>query len=539
MRRWNGWGDDGNHHDVNEGARAFLEARLGTASPPKDATMAAAIAGLPASRLQAAPGIDTGGEARLRHGVGQSFPDWVAIRTGRLPAILDGVAFPTTTDEVRGFLAHARDVGAVVLPWGGGTSVAGHLSVAGVDRPVLGLSMERMTALLDLDAAGCLATFQAGVVGPDLEAALNARGFTLGHYPQSFELSTLGGWVATRSAGHFSKGYGRIEGLFAGGEVVNARDTLRIAPVPASAAGPDLRQVVLGSEGRLGVITSCTMKVMRQPARQAFSGCFLPNPEAGMACVREIVQSGVDLIMARLSLTEETRTGLALSGHGGFKARVLDGWLGLHGVREDACLMLVGAAGSPRRVRTALAETHALVRKHGGVVIGGIAGNKWFRTRFEFPYLRNSLWERGYGIDTLETALPWAQVPQYIAAVESAIRAEFETESEKIHIFTHLSHVYPHGTSAYTTYLFRLGADPEALLERWGRAKAAACETIGRFGGTISHQHGVGRDHRAWLPAEKGPVGMSLLRSAVRAVDPEGLFDTGNLLHGDGEEVGT
>ena len=448
------------------------------------------------------------------------------------------MAFPANADEVRGFLATARDAGAVVLPWGGGTSVAGHLSVAGVDKPVLGLSMERMTDLVDLDAAGCLATFQAGVQGPALEAALNARGFTLGHYPQSFELSTLGGWVATRSAGHFSRGYGRIEGLFAGGEVVTARDTLRIAPVPASAAGPDLRQVVLGSEGRLGVITSATMKVMPLPARQAFSGCFLPDPAAGMACIRDIVQSGTDLIMARLSLPEETRTGLVLSGHGGFKARVLDGWLALHGVREDACLMLVGAAGSSSRVSSALAESHALVRKHGGVVIGGIAGNKWYRTRFEFPYLRNSLWERGYGIDTLETAMPWGRVPQYITTVESAIRQAFETENEKIHIFTHLSHVYPHGTSAYTTYLFRLGDDPDALLARWGRAKTAAGDTIARFAGTISHQHGVGHDHRAWLPAEKGAVGMSMLRSAVRAVDPDGLFDTGNLLRGGGEEVG-
>ena len=231
-------------------------------------------------------------------------------------------------------------------------------------------------------------------------------------------------------------------------------------------------------------------------------------------------------------------TGLVLSGHGGFKARVLDGWLALHGVREDACLMLVGAAGSSSRVSSALAESHALVRKHGGVVIGGIAGNKWYRTRFEFPYLRNSLWERGYGIDTLETAMPWGRVPQYITTVESAIRQAFETENEKIHIFTHLSHVYPHGTSAYTTYLFRLGDDPDALLARWGRAKTAAGDTIARFAGTISHQHGVGHDHRAWLPAEKGAVGMSMLRSAVRAVDPDGLFDTGNLLRGGGEEVG-
>lgn len=538
MRRWNGWGDEGTSNDVTEGARAFVEARVGAATPPRDATLAEAIAALPPSRLRDQPGIDTGGEARLRHGIGQSFPDWVAMRTGRIPALVDGVACPASEDEVRACLDAARQAGAAVLPWGGGTSVAGHLSVAGQDRPVLCLSLERMAGLLDLDARGCLARFQAGVVGPALEAALNPRGFTLGHYPQSFELSTLGGWVATRSAGHFSLGYGRIEGLLAGAEVVCPGGMLRIPPVPASAAGPDLRQAVLGSEGRLGVITSCTVKVVPLPPRQAFTGCFLPDPAAGMACVRELVQSGVDLIMVRLSLPEETRTGLVLSGHGGFKARLLDGWLAMRGVREHACLLLAGAAGSPRRVRTALAETHACVRRHGGVALGGVAGNKWYRTRFAFPYLRNSLWERGYGIDTLETALPWAQVEGYVPAVEAGIRGAFEADGERIHVFTHLSHVYPHGTSAYTTYLFRLGGDPDGILARWQRAKTSAGETIRRFGGTISHQHGVGHDHRPWLADEKGPAGMAVLRSAIRALDPEGLFDTGNLLEGQGKEVG-
>jgi alkyldihydroxyacetonephosphate synthase len=530
MRRWNGWGDDAKGYQLSESAWAFLDDCLGPGKPPRDITLKGMLSRLPPALLSDRPGISTDSETRLRHNFGQSFSDWIAIRYGRVGRVVDGVAFPRSTEDVRSVLSVAQNAGAKVIPFGGGTSVVGHFSIDGSEQPVICLSLERMTALEELHEDGCLATFQAGVPGPRLEETLQARGFTLGHYPQSFELSTLGGWIATRSAGHFSLGYGRIEGLFAGGQIVTARDRWVIPVHPASAAGPDLRQLVLGSEGRLGVITNCTVKVRRLPEQQVFSGSFLPGPNAGVDCIRAISQSGVGVMMARLSLPEETRTGLALKGHSGLRAIALEGWLGLHGVHDDACLLLVGADGSPARVRTTLAETNRLVRKHGGVVIGPLAGNTWYKSRFDFPYLRNTLWERGYGIDTLETALPWGRVHEYIGAVERAIHKGFEPDSERAHVFTHLSHVYPHGTSVYTTYIFRLSDDPDANLARWQRTKAAASEIIVAFGGTISHQHGVGHDHRPYLGSEKRPEGMALLRSVIREADPGGLFDTGNLV---------
>lgn len=530
MRRFNGWGDESVNHAVHPIAQAFLRERIGAPTAPSDATFEQVAAGISPSLLGAVDGIDTSAPTRVWNGVGQSFSDWLAIRTGRVSRIIDGVATPTDSDGVRDVMAKARNAGALVLPRGGGTSVAGHFVIDDVERPVVALSMEKMVELTNLDEAGNLATFGAGIVGPDVEKKLNARGFTLGHYPQSFEYSTLGGWVATRSAGHFSMGYGRIEGLFAGGEMITPRGTMNFAPVPATGAGPDLRQLALGSEGRMGVITSCTVKVRRLPEKQVFSGCFLPSAAAAMACVRELVQSGPALLMVRMSLPEETRTGLALSGHSGMTANLLHKYLALKGVKEDACLILLGANGSTRSVRSSLGEAHGIVRKHGGVVIGPPAGNKWLHKRFDLPYLRNSLWEMGYGIDTFETALPWGQVEPYIGAVESAVRREFEVDGEKTHVFTHLSHVYPHGSSVYTSYIFRLPSDADAMLARWRRAKVAASETIVRFGGTISHQHGVGRDHRPYVPAEKGAIGMSVLGAVIREVDPDGLFNTGNLM---------
>jgi alkyldihydroxyacetonephosphate synthase len=534
MRRFNGWGDDSVHQPVHPLAQSFLNERVGAPEAPRDASLDQVAAAAAPSRWTGAGTLPfaTDPKTRVLNGIGQSFSDWIAVRTGKIGRLVDAVVTPPDAAGVQAVLDAARGAGAAVLPRGGGTSVSGHFVVGKNhdDRPVVALSMDKLAGLTALDESGCLATLGAGMTGPEVERALNARGFTLGHYPQSFELSTLGGWVACRSAGHFSLGYGRIEALFTGGELVTPKGTMAFAPVPATAAGPDLRQLALGSEGRLGVITSCTMKVRRVPEAQRFSGSFLPNADAALACVRELGQSGPSLLMIRLSLPEETRTGLALAGHAGLTAELLHRYLALKGVRDEACLVLVGAAGTEAQVQFALEDAHRIIRKHKGVVIGGAAGNKWFKKRFDLPYLRNSLWDLGYGIDTFETALPWAQVTPYIKAVEANVKGAFAPWNERAHVFTHLSHVYAHGSSVYTSYIFRLCPDADELLARWQKAKAAASETVVQFGGTITHQHGVGQDHKPYLPAEKGPLGMATLNAVVRELDPEGLFNTGNLL---------
>lgn len=285
MRRWNGWGDDTIEVVLGEDALAFLAERIGPGQAPLDASFDDACAAIGPSRLAPHPLVDTAASVRALHALGQSLPDWLRLRHGRLGAVPDGVAFPESAAQVRELLAYAAANGASVIPYGGGTSVAGHLTVSG-GQPTLCIDMRRLRALVNLDRESQLATFGAGVTGPDLEAQLRAHGYTLGHFPQSFDYSTLGGWIVTRSSGQQSLRYGRIEGLFAGGQVETPAGTLVIPTFPASAAGIDLREMVLGSEGRLGILTEATVRVTRLPAYEAFHAVFFPDWERAARAVR-------------------------------------------------------------------------------------------------------------------------------------------------------------------------------------------------------------------------------------------------------------
>lgn len=530
-RRWNGWGEEGVAVALPERARRLLEARLGPGSHPPDATFEEVVARVPASRLPDHPLVSRDPAERLRHARGQSLPDWVALRSGRLQAFPDGVAFPEEEAQVRDLLAFARQADLRLIPYGGGTSVLGHINPRPQDAPTLTVDLRRLHRLLDLDETSHLATFQAGVTGPALEAALAARGYTLGHFPQSFEYSTLGGWIATRSSGQQSLGYGRIEALFAGGHVETPLGPLDLPPHPASAAGPDLRHLVLGSEGRLGVITRAVVRVRPRPEREAFRAALFRDFAEGVAALRELVQAGVRASMLRLSDPLETEVTLTLAG----ESRLLtwaEGLVGRLGFGPERALLVYALSGSAREVRRAGREVAAAVRAHGGWPLGAPLGERWRRTRFRAPYLRNTLWDLGYALDMLETAVPWSRLLAARRAVLEALARALEPEGERALAFAHLSHLYPDGASLYVTFLFRRHADPEATLARWRALKAAATEALLAHGGTLSHHHGVGQDHAPYLPREKGEVGMALLRAALAAADPEGRLNPGKLVEG-------
>jgi alkyldihydroxyacetonephosphate synthase len=528
MRRWNGWGEDSIGYGASDEAKAYLAERVGQGAAPKDISRDEILRKVPPSRLTDHPLVKLDPWERVIHSTGQSEADWINIRGGAVQAFPDGVAYPRDEEEVRALLAFIRQAGGIVIPYGGGTSVVGHLTVPVQDRPVLSLDMSQMNNLLGLDETSNLATFQAGVRGPDLEKALGARGYTLGHYPQSFEYSTLGGWIAARSAGQFSLRYGKIERLFAGGSLETPAGTMELPSLPATAAGPDLRETVMGSEGRLGIITKAVVRVNPLPEKEVFKAAFFADEAEAVAAVRELAQSGLPLGMLRLSLPTETETTLRLAAPNK-SLELLEKYLRMRGVGEGKCLLIYGGIGRERTVRWVLGEAWGIIKRHRGVGVGTPIGHEWYKNRFRLPYIRNDLWEMGYAADTLETAISWSKVRETVAGIERALRKGLEEVQERVHVFTHLSHFYPQGASIYTSYVFRLGASPEESMERWKLSKKKASEEIVRAGGTISHQHGVGIDHRPYLSAEKGTLGVTMLRSVCRSVDPEQMMNPGKL----------
>ncbi|MDP3185970.1 MAG: FAD-binding oxidoreductase [Anaerolineales bacterium] len=547
MKRWNGWGEESHMYPLPDSAARYLAEQVGAGACLPDAAIEQVLAAVPPSRLASHPLISVDAEERLRHARGQSLPDWIALRSGRIGVFPDGVAYPACDEDVRALLDYARRTGTRLIPYGGGTSVVGHINPLPGDAPVLTLDLSRLNHLLELDETSHLATFEAGVAGPEIERQLRARGYTLGHFPQSFEFSTLGGWIATRSSGQQSYYYGRIESLFAGGHLETPLGALDLPPHPASAAGPDIKQLILGSEGRLGVVTRATLRVRRVPETETFHAAFFHDWEQGVAALREIAQNGIGVSMLRLSNAMETTTTLALAGKDD-----LVKWAdrGLRTLRygEARCLLIFGVTGSQQMTRQAYRLASGVIRCHGGLLTGTAIGEMWRKSRFLTPYLRNTLWERGYALDTLETAVPWANIMATAEETQKVIREGLADPStglrqaqpsssgqgigERVLVFAHLSHVYKEGAGIYVTYLYRRVADPNDTLRGWHALKSAASRVILAHGGTISHQHGVGLDHAPYLVAEKGEHGIRLLEAARRTLDPQGVLNPGKLLQG-------
>ncbi len=534
MRRWNGWGDDATTSTLGEGARAMLRERLGPGHAEPDARREELLARIPPSRLPPHPLIDCSPQQRLAVAWGESYADWLRKRCGHLPPVPDGVAQPESREQVRTLLDAAHAGLWVVIPFAGGTSVSGHLDCPAGDRPVLSIHLGRMNRLMHLDATSQLATFGAGTPGPLVEAQLRAQGFTLGHFPQSFEYSTVGGWVVTRSSGQQSLRYGRIEQLFAGGHLETPVGPWTLPTLPAASAGPDLREIVLGSEGRLGILTDAVVRVSPLPQHESFHALFLPDWERAEAAVRALVQQRLPLSMLRLSNAIETETNLQLAGHER-QVALLERYLGWRGCRAGKCLLTLGVTGSQPAARHALRQARRLLAPHGAVYIGTALGARWAANRFKGPYLRNTLWELGYSVDTIETAVDWPQVQPLMAAMEQAGRDALAPFGTPVHAFSHLSHVYAQGSSIYAQYVWPTAAGGFAPnFARWRSLKQAVAAQIAAHGATVSHQHGVGRDHAAHLAREKGAPGMDALAALCRQFDPLGIMNPGKLLQDGG-----
>ena len=468
---------------------------------------------------------------RIAHARGQGLTDLIRLRSGTVPAMPDAVVRPHNDAQVEAILRACAAAGVRVIPWGGGTSVTGGVNVVPGTVPVVTLDLEQLSGLDAFDETSGLAVFGAGTMGPGIEAALQERRFTMGHFPQSWELSTLGGWAATRASGQESLGYGDIQQLIAGLEAVAPAGRLVLPAYPSSAAGPDLRQLIIGSEGRFGVITRATIRVRRLPAKNEIVGTLFPSWQDGLAGARELLQQGVPLNLLRLSDEPETEVAMAigLSGHRWAAPFVRTG-LRLRGIDRGGCMMLCGAVGSAHHVTQVHEQAHAVLRRHGGVSLGTHAGRRWTADRFRHPYLRDALLNRGIATDTLETAAPWSRLPALTEVVRQALGSALHAENEAVAVLCHVSHPYRDGASLYFTFFFRCPSDAEAALDRWATLKRAATAAIVNSGGTLSHHHGVGSWHAPWFKQEVGETGLRILQTTAALLDPTGILNPHVLL---------
>ncbi|MGH2845184.1 MAG: FAD-binding oxidoreductase, partial [Thermoleophilaceae bacterium] len=466
--------------------------------------------------------------ARVRHAAGRGYPDLVRLRSGDGSSAPDAVVRPAATEQVRSVLAACAEARVAVVPFGGGTSVVGGVEpVADGFEGAIALDLGGLDRLVHVDRTSLTATLEAGLLGPDAERRLGEQGLTLGHFPQSFEYSTVGGWVATRSAGQASSGYGRIDDLVEGVRLVAPAGELSGRALPASAAGPDLRELVVGSEGVLGVICEATLRVRPLPRARRYEGWSFRSFAEGREAFRVMEQADAAPDVARLSDEEGTRLSLVLAGTGGAAQRAGRAYLRMRGY-EGGCMAIVGYEGEEDSVERRRLRTGALLRAGGGLRLGRRPGEAWLRSRFAAPYLRDELLDRGVLVDTLETATGWSNLDALYRAVGDALRESLAVRGTPALAMCHVSHLYRSGASLYFTFLAR--QEPDAPLEQWRAAKSAASEAIVAAGGTITHHHAVGRDHVPWMRAEVGELGLDLIRAAKERLDPAGIMNPGKVL---------
>ncbi len=535
--KWWGWGDPGRGEELPAHVIEFLRSELGVsgeATPP----VRLEEVELPDSALPDAAGRALAGVvgeewiredrlSRVTHAAGKGYPDLVRLRAGHASPAPDAVVYPADAEAVRSVLDRCASERVAVVPFGGGTSVVGGVEpVADGMGAVVSLDLGRMAGVEGVDERSLTADLGPGMRGPQVEQALGARGFTVGHFPQSFEYATVGGWVATRSAGQASTGYGSIEKLVCGLRCVTPAGQIELAALPATAAGPGLRQMLVGSEGVLGVITQATLKIRPRPQQRRYEGWMFRSFEDGAEALRGLEQGRVVPDVARLSDEEETRLSLALTGADSLKQRAGKGYVRMRGY-AGGCIVVLGFEGERNDVARRAALAGRLLRRAGGLSLGSAPGRAWARGRYEGPYLRDALLGHGVMAETLETAHEWSRLLELHHAVRGAIKGALEARGTPGLVMCHVSHLYPSGASLYFTFL--APQQQGAELDQWRAVKTAACDGIVRAGGTITHHHAIGRDHAPWMRFEVGDVGLEALRSVKERLDPAGIMNPGKL----------
>ncbi|WP_432559304.1 FAD-binding oxidoreductase [Granulicoccus sp. GXG6511] len=547
--KWWGWGVEGIafHHEDKPRFAPFVLDKVGLdVNAPTEKPPAFDEIEVPASRLT--DGLKTTltevlGEKyvvtedmdRVVHTFGKSVRDLIRMRRNLLQRIPDAVLYPADEDQVRAVMDAVVAADAVLIPFGGGSNIVGALEPrAREERVVLSLDLGRMNRVIDIDDEAGLARIEAGALGPALEEQLNRRGWTMGHFPDSFTHSTLGGWIATRSSGMQSDVYGDIADITRGVRVVQPGRTLVLRPLPSTSTGPSVREMILGSEGRLGVITEATVNVHRLPEERVILAYFFPDWPTGLKAMQAVSKSEADVLVARCSDDRETAFSFSTQKkqkglkkvvtEGVFKVLERRGW-----DMDKLCMSFIGFEGSKEHVKRQKEIVKKVVTAHGGMVVGKGPGALYDQKKFDTPYLRDFLLDRGAAADVSETAAPYSKLQTLydntIAAAEKAM-AEVDCRG---YIMCHLSHNYHSGACLYFTFAI---ADMSAdVLVKYDHVKRAIQQSFIDNGGTLSHHHGVGREHAPWMAQDISPAGEAMISDLIASVDPKDNLNPGVIVH--------
>jgi alkyldihydroxyacetonephosphate synthase len=548
--KWWGWGHEGvafTHEDKPELA-PFIKGVLGldvdraTTRPVAFDDLAIAEPTLTSdlhAALQEAVGgdhVSTDPLDRVIHARGKSLRDLIRHRGGDVGRVPDVVVRPGTEDEVAAVVGAAIEADAVVIPFGGGTNISGSLEApAGEQRTIVSVDMGRCDRVLEIDEASRLARVQTGVFGPHLEEQLNARGWTAGHFPDSFTHSTLGGWIATRSSGMQSDKYGDISDLTRAVRVATPSGLLVTRPVPHTSTGPSVREMVLGSEGRLGIITEATIHVHRVPESRVILGYLFPDWERALAAMHDIAQSEASPSVTRVSDARETQFSFSTrkdpTSLDRVKSTALTTYLQRrrHYDLEAMCLSFIGYEGSKGHVAAQRKLVGKIVARHNGLCIGSAPGALYDQKKFDTPYIRDYLLDRGAPADVSETSAPWSALPGLYANVMAAAQGAFADLGVNGYIMCHLSHSYHAGACLYFTFAFKPAGVREPLAE-YDVVKGAIQQAFVDSGATLSHHHAVGTEHARWLREDISAPGVAMLRALFDGVDPGANLNPGKIV---------
>jgi alkyldihydroxyacetonephosphate synthase len=543
--KWWGWGDASKSYDLQSRPKfnRFLQEKLKVTGEIIQEPVSLESVKVPRTRAEDAFArkltsifgndmVHLDDAERFVHSLGKGYLDLIQAWKGSPSSVPDVIVYPSNESQIEQLFGELENWKFVVVPYGGATSVVGGVESRSDDsKVVVCIDFKLMNKVLSVDEKSLLAQVQPGCLGPDLERAIGSGGLTLGHFPQSFEYSSIGGWVATRSAGYESTRYGKIEDMVESLRLVTPQGTIETPNVPSSATGPDLRQILVGSEGTIGVITSVTLKLRRAPESRSYVGMLFKTFSDGIEAVRGMMQNEIVPNVTRLSDPNETKASLALASHdgGSFIERIGTWFLRKRGyLGSEGVVMILGFEGSPEWVKFERKRALTTCKSSGGFSVGSGPGRTWFKERFDLPYLRDKLLGMRVLVDTLETATTWSRLPSLHSQIMKSFEEAFDELQVPGYAMAHISHEYRTGASLYFTFMAKQLVGREE--EEWHLIKNKVTDTIVAAGASLSHHHGIGIEHAKWMEQYYGPLGIRVLKAVKHELDPEAIMNPGKLI---------